>query len=65
MKSLELNRMEEISGGGFWNGFCASASIVGGVASIAAYAGLVVISGGTAVIGLGVIGIGCGIAALW
>jgi len=64
MKTLRTQEMETIIAGGFWDGFCASTSIVGGVAGIAAYAGLITISGGTAIIGLAVIGIGCGIAAL-
>ncbi|MDE1206175.1 hypothetical protein [Tenacibaculum larymnensis] len=63
MKTLELNQMEVIQGAGFWEGFCGSTSIVGGAAGIAAYAGLITITGGAAAVGLGVIGIGCGIAA--
>lgn len=63
MKTLELSEMESISGGGFWEGFCGASSIVGGIGSLAAYAGLVTISGPVAVVGLAVIGVGCGIAA--
>ncbi len=63
MKTLDLQKMETISAGGFWEGFCGATSIVGGVAGLASYAGLVAISGGTAIVGLAVIGIGCGIAA--
>lgn len=63
MKELNLQQLEEINGFGFWEGFCGSTSIIGGAAGIAAYAGLITITGGAAAVGLGIIGIGCGIAA--
>lgn len=63
MKTLELNKMEIITAGGFWGGFCGATSIIGGAAGVAGYVGLIAISGGAAVIGIAVISIGCGIYA--
>tara|TARA_B110000908_G_C10255469_1_gene455134 strand:- start:3304 stop:3501 length:198 start_codon:yes stop_codon:yes gene_type:complete len=62
MKKLENQRMEAINGGSFWSSFCATGSIIGGVASIASVAGIIAVSGGTALVAVGILSIGCGIA---
>jgi len=63
MKTLELTQLETIEGGDFWGGFCGATSIIGGAVGIAAYAEIIVLTGGAAAVGLGVIGIACGVAA--
>lgn len=63
MKTLEFSQMETIEGGSFWSGFCGTTSIFGGALGAAAYFELIVLTGGAAAIGLGIIAVGCGIAA--
>ena len=62
MKTLDIQTMESISAGSFWGSFCATGSIISGAAGLAAYAGLIAISGGTAIVGLGILAVGCGLA---
>ena len=64
MKKLELNQLESIQGGGFWGSFCGTSSIIGGAAALAARAGLIAITGGTAAVGFAIIGVACGVALL-
>jgi len=61
MKTIEIEKLEEISGGGFWSGLCGGLAVVRGGAAIAVALGATV-PGLNVVTGLALVS--CGIWAI-
>lgn len=68
MKTMKIEDLHLIQGGGFWDGFCAGIGIADGVGSVVAglaARGVITLASGPAApavaIGLGVASIGCAI----
>jgi hypothetical protein len=62
MRELEQVELEFIQAGDFWGSFCATSSIVAGTGGIVAGLGLIAVSGGSAAVVIGVVGLSCGLA---
>jgi hypothetical protein len=62
MRELTNLELEIIQGGDFWGSFCATSGIIAGGGGIFAGFGLIAVTGGTAAIVLGVVGLSCGLA---
>ena len=63
MKSLELNQMETIEGGGFWSGLCGTTSIASGAGILAVELAIASAIPGLNIV-VGVAAVSCGVAAL-
>ncbi|MCH3883482.1 hypothetical protein [Tenacibaculum aquimarinum] len=63
MKSIELNQMENLHGGGFWDGLCGTTGIASGVGLLAIELAIVSAIPGLNIV-VGIAAISCGIAAL-